>query len=86
MIEPSVKKQNVSGEESSFNIILAFDWALGANARPKGVTKVMQFKEFASFMNITKGLVTKTNLDKVSILGGSLVLFNRFSRAWVIYS
>lgn len=45
--------------ESSFNIILGFDWALSANARPKGVTKVMQIKEFASFMNIIKGLVTK---------------------------
>lgn len=45
--------------ESSFNIILAFDWTLDVNARPKGVTKVMQFKEFASFMNIIKGLVTK---------------------------
>ena len=67
-------------------IILAFDWALGAKARPKGVTKVMQFKEFASFMNIIKGLVTKTNLDNISILGGSLVLFNRFSRVCVIYS
>lgn len=60
MKELSVKeKKNVSGVESSFNIILAFDWALGAKARPKGITKVMQFKEFASFMNIIKGLVTK---------------------------
>lgn len=45
--------------ESSFNIILAFDWTLDVNARPKGVTKVMLFKEFASFMNIIKALVTK---------------------------
>lgn len=59
MKELSVKEKNVSGVESSFNIILAFDWALSANARPKGVTKVMQIKEFASFMNIIKGLVTK---------------------------
>lgn len=45
--------------ESSFNIILAFDWTLDVNARPKGVTKVRQFKEFASFLNIIKVLVTK---------------------------
>lgn len=50
----SKRKKSVSGVESSFNITLAFDWALGVNARPKGVTKVIQFKEFASFMNIIK--------------------------------
>lgn len=59
--------------ESSFNIILAFDWALGVNARPKGVTKVIQFKGFASFMNIIKGLVTKPT--SITLVGGSSVLF-----------
>ena len=62
--------------ESSFNIILAFDWTLDVNARPKGVTKVRQFKEFASFLNIIKGLVTKPT-SKTFGTGGSSVLFRK---------
>ena len=62
----------MSGAESS-SIILAFDWTLDVNGSPKGVSKVMQFKELAVFMNIIKGLVTKPT--SITIVGGFSVLF-----------